>query len=82
MIRSPINKKDSKEYAVFFVLAFIFHLAIDSLFPAGTGLTSPITWIRAILMVILLFIFIGFYIPELAKYKNKKETYNRSLFRL
>jgi hypothetical protein len=47
-------------------------LAIDSLFPAGTGLTSPITWIRAIVMVILLFIFIGFYIPELAKYKNKK----------
>ena len=55
-----------------FVLAFILHLAIDSLFPAGTGLTSPITWIRAIVMVILLFIFIGFYIPELAKYKNKK----------
>ena len=26
----------------------------------------------AIVMVILLFIFIGFYIPELAKYKNKK----------
>lgn len=55
-----------------FFLAFVLYLAIDSLFPSGTGLTSMTTWIRAIVMVIVLFIFIGFYIPELAIYKNKK----------
>lgn len=65
-----LNKTNA--FIKLFFLAFILHLAIDSIFPAGIGLTSMTTWIRAIVMVVLLFIFIGFYIPELAKYKNKK----------
>lgn len=65
-----LNKTNA--FIKLFFLGFILYLAVDSLFPLGSGLTSGITWIRAIVMFILLIIFIGFYIPELARDRDGK----------